>query len=265
MKKRRMIFGVLAVLVGVLVGLAIPAWAEEQVISDVPAGNYGDLKLTHRNSMEKVEKQIRETGLTPYSTKERMLVETQSLSGKWYTGWIPAGTLLLCEVSQDQDGATIYMPKTIAICGNAVKGIKIRIAPPVQVSQSPPQPQQPPKKKKKIVVVEQPQQEEDEEVIVVQQPPPRKRVIYVYIQAPADYSENYSRQMYSDDSGYNSGYGSYGFGILLPPPPPIFGGRYSYDGYGYGGYGYGRGGYGRGYGSRVTCPTNRSNSRPAAR
>jgi hypothetical protein len=118
----------------------------------------------------------------------------------------------------------------------------------------------------KKVVVQQQQQEEEEEIVVVQQPQPRKKIIYVYVQAPADYSENYSRQGYNNDSGCynNNGYGSSGCGsgFPLPPPPPIFGG-YNSGGYGYsGGFGgggsnFGRSSYGRsGRGGGQSQPIN---------
>lgn len=103
--------------------------AQIKPVYDLPDGTYPNLKLTPRYTMTQVEEKIRKTGLKPFVHPEALLAETQGKSGKWFKGWVPPSTLLLCEYSQDVNGVETFTPVTIARCGNAIKGVKIIITP----------------------------------------------------------------------------------------------------------------------------------------
>ncbi len=103
--------------------------AQIKPIYDLPDGTYPNLKLTPRYTMTQVEEKIRKTGLRPFVHPEALLAETQGKSGKWFKGWIPPATLLLCEHKQDSNGVETFTPVTIARCGNAIRGVKIVITP----------------------------------------------------------------------------------------------------------------------------------------
>lgn len=128
MKKTEIFVCLVAILVAIAVGLVIPVWAEgDRVISEIPVGNYGWLKLTPRFSVAEVENEIRETGLVPYFCKEPVLIETQTQKTKtWERGCVPAGTFFLCEVKKTEEG-DLYTPKIIARCGNLVRGVKFLV------------------------------------------------------------------------------------------------------------------------------------------